>query len=188
MITLRFRDNAWRSALVPRIPTWGSPIWEISSFFLALFSGYEMALYIYIIYRSIIVGIYMYLSVLIYNCFHPQIDCLIQNLSYRLPYRGRPLGVASCMIFSWGVRASAVTAVTFGQHIKTSSARMGRPWKKNLQPLENKFKGFTPANPWKKNLIPWKRNLSTQPEPGWRGVGGGGRSASPPHAFAKHAT
>ena len=38
----------------------------------------------------------------------------------------------------------------------------GRPWRKNLQPLENKFKGFTPTNPWKKNLIPWKRNLSTE--------------------------
>jgi len=28
----------------------------------------------------------------------------------------------------------------------------GRPWKKNLQPLENKFKGFTPTNPWKKKI------------------------------------
>ena len=59
---------------------------------------------------------------------------------------------------------------------------------KKIQPLEKKLKGFTPTNPWKKNLIPWKRNLSTQPEPGWRGVWGGGRSASPPDAFAKHAT
>lgn len=82
-----------------------------SLFFTTIYSnGYEMALYIYI-YRSRIVGI---VSVIIYNCCNPQIDCLIQNLSYRLPYRGRPLGVASCMIFSWGVRASAVTAVTFG--------------------------------------------------------------------------
>ena len=44
-------------------------------------------------------------------------------------------------------------------------------WKRvGTQPLENKFKVFTPTNPWKKKLVPWKRNLSIQPEPGWRGV------------------
>ena len=61
----------------------------------------------------------------------------------------------------------------------------GRPWKKNLQPLENKFQGFTPTNPWKKNLIPWKRNLSIQPEPGWRGVGGEG-AAPPPQMHSQN--
>ena len=63
--------------------------------------------------------------------------------------------------------------------------KAGRPWRKNLQPLENKFKGFTPTNPWKKNLIPWKRNLSTQPEPGWRGVGGEG-AAPPPQMHSQN--
>ena len=63
--------------------------------------------------------------------------------------------------------------------------RWGRPWKKKLQPLENKFKGFTPTNPWKKNLIPWKRNLSIQPEPGWRGVGGEG-AAPPPQMHSQN--
>ena len=65
------------------------------------------------------------------------------------------------------------------------ASQEGRPWRKNLQPLENKFKGFTPTNPWKKNLIPWKRNLSTQPEPGWRGVGGEG-AAPPPQMHSQN--
>ena len=69
--------------------------------------------------------------------------------------------------------------------IQYAWASTGRPWKKNLQPLENKFKGFTPTNPWKKNLIPWKRNLSTQPEPGWRGVGGEG-AAPPPQMHSQN--
>ena len=58
---------------------------------------------------------------------------------------------------------------------------------KNLQPLENKFNGFTPTNHWKKILIPWKRNLNTQPqpEPGWRGVGGEG-AAPPPQMHSQN--
>ena len=69
-------------------------------------------------------------------------------------------------------------------HFLLGMAPMGRPWKK-LQSLENKFNGSTPTNPWKKNLIPWKRNLSTQPEPGWRGVGGEG-AAPPPHMHSQN--
>ena len=61
----------------------------------------------------------------------------------------------------------------------------GRPWKKKIQPLENKFKGFTPTNPWKKNSIPWKRNLSIQPLPGWRG-GGGEALRPPPHMHSQN--
>ena len=102
------------------------------------------------------------------------------------PCRCQNSGAAGGALFScatrswWSTRPWGLRVITSTFHQPPMqcyeswswSPKAGRPWKKNLQPLENKFKGFTPTNPWKKNLIPWKRNLSTQPEPGWRGLGG----------------
>ena len=58
------------------------------------------------------------------------------------------------------------------------------PGKKNYNPWKNNFTVSPPLTPGKK-IIPWKRNLSTQPEPGWRGVGGEG-AAPPPQMHSQN--
>ena len=71
-------------------------------------------------------------------------------------------------------------------HFLLGMAPMGRPWK-NYNPWKTNLMVSPPLTPGKKfNTLEkkFKHSTWTWLEGGW----GGGRSASPPHAFAKHAT
>ena len=143
-------------------------------------SSYHCHMYVYIYIYTLEVGCWLML-VVHYSRYIPK----WWKKSLSLESSGMCSAWSSCLRgtnFQWISGALLqLCPRAIGTWILTKLLKQGRPWKKKLQPLENKFKGFTPLTPGKKfKSLEKKFKHST-----WTWLE---RSASPPDAFAKHAT